>query len=206
MATHGGSEIRRWLLGSVANKLLQEASNDIFLIPVRDEGKTGGAAMLKRVILPLDGSPFAEQVLPYIQRLAKKIGLKVVLLRVCVFPPPLTKNPYSPSMNVWELHQYLGDKVQELLQKGLNDVEPMVKSGYAAEQIICTAGKPRDSFVAMCTHGGLGMNRWDLGSVTNTVVRHSRGPVLVIRGRTSIGGTKQGSAESTAAACVQTER
>jgi nucleotide-binding universal stress UspA family protein len=38
-ATHGGSGIRRWLLGSVAHQLLQESANDMFLIRVTDEGR-----------------------------------------------------------------------------------------------------------------------------------------------------------------------
>lgn len=188
MATHGGSGIRRWLLGSVAHQLLQQSTNDMFLIRVTDEGRTGGEARLRTAIIPLDGSPLAEKVLPHIEELADRIGLKLLLLRVCVWEPALTKHPYTPSMNQWfshlggELHQYLGAKVQELGKRGLVDVEPMVKSGYAPDQIIGTAGETRDSLVAMCTHGNSGMNRWVLGSVTNTVVRHSRGPVLVIRG------------------------
>jgi len=190
MATHGGSGIRRWLLGSVANKLLQEAANDIFLIPVTGEGSTGGEAILRRVIIPLDGSRFAEKVLPRIEELTETIGLKLVLLQVSVQQPADTKHPYSPYMSErfnqlgGGLHQYLGKKVRELKRKGLVDVESMVEFGYAADQIICTAEKTRDSFVAMCTHGGSGMNRWVLGSVTNAVVRHSRSPVLVIRDTT----------------------
>jgi nucleotide-binding universal stress UspA family protein len=212
MATHGGSGIRRWLLGSVANKLLQEAANDMFLIPVTDEGSTGGDAMLKRVIIPLDGSGLAEKVLPRIEELAERIGLKLVLLRVSERQLAVTKHPYTPWMSErfnrlgGELHQYLGGKVKELKIKGLVDVEPMVKFGYAADQIIGTAEETRDSFVAMCTHGGAGMNRWVLGSVTNTVVRHSRGPVLVIRGHNPMVEQKQGSAEPTPPAWVQTKR
>jgi nucleotide-binding universal stress UspA family protein len=38
-----------------------------------------------------------------------------------------------------------------------------------------------DNFIAMCTHGRSGVRRWVLGSVTETVVRHSGDPVLVIR-------------------------
>ena len=112
MATHGGSGIRRWLLGSVANKLLQEAANDMFLIPVADERSTGGDAMLKRVIIPLDGSRFAEKVLPRIEELAERIGLTLVLLRVAVRQPAVTKHPYTPCMSErfnqldGELHQY----------------------------------------------------------------------------------------------------
>jgi nucleotide-binding universal stress UspA family protein len=41
-----------------------------------------------------------------------------------------------------------------------------------------------DSLIAMCSHGYSGVKRWVLGSVTETVVRHSRNPVLVVRAGT----------------------
>jgi nucleotide-binding universal stress UspA family protein len=188
MATHGGSGIRRWLLGSVAHQLLQESANDMFLIRVTDEGRTSGEAMPRTAILPLDGSPFAEQVAPRIEQLAQRIGLKLVLFQVGVWQPAATDDRFSPSKDEWfhrlrgELHQCLGAKVRELRRRGLVDVEAAVKFGYAAEQIISMARETRNSFVAMCTHRGSGLNRWALGSVTNAVVRRSRGPVLVIRG------------------------
>jgi len=179
MATHGGSGIRRWLLGSVAHQLLQEAANDMFLIRVTDEGRTGGEAMPKTAILPLDGSPFAEQVAPHMEELAERIGLKLVLLRVGVWQPAAREHPFTPSMDDWlhqlggELHQYLGAKVRQLRRNGLVDVEAAVKFGYAADQIISTA---RRAIVSLpCARTGVqGLNRWALGSVTNAVLRRSR--------------------------------
>ena len=72
MATHGRSGIQRWLLGSVADKVLHGATNHLFLVRASDQGKTDGEAALKTVIVPLDGSPLAEQVLPYVVELRKK--------------------------------------------------------------------------------------------------------------------------------------
>ena len=57
MATHGRSGIQRWLLGSVADKVLHGATNHLFLVRASDQGKTDGEAALKTVIVPLDGSP-----------------------------------------------------------------------------------------------------------------------------------------------------
>ena len=189
MATHGHNGLRRWLLGSVANKLLQSALNDMFLIRVTDEARTAGEAILKTLILPLDGSTTAEQVFPSIEELAKTIGLKVLLLGVCVGRPVVTNHPNTPSINAHqlrgELHGYLESKVEELKRKGLVEIEPMVKSGYAADQIIGTVEDTRDGFVAMWTRGASDRSGWVLGSVTNHVVRHARGPVLVIRARQS---------------------
>jgi nucleotide-binding universal stress UspA family protein len=187
MATHGGSGIRRWLLGSVAHQLLQQSANDMFLIPVTDEGRTSGEAMLKTVILPLDGSLSAEQVAPCIEELRARLELKLVLLRVGVCQPASTEHPFRPTMDEWfkrlgdELYEYLRAKVGELRRKGLFNVETVVKFGYAADEIIGTARETRNSFVAMRTHRESGPNRWALGSVTHAVVRRSRRPVLVIR-------------------------
>ena len=64
MATHGRSGMQRWLLGSVADKVLHGSANHLFLIRATEQGKTDGEAPLKKVIVPLDGSPLAEKVLP----------------------------------------------------------------------------------------------------------------------------------------------
>jgi nucleotide-binding universal stress UspA family protein len=56
-----------------------------------------------------------------------------------------------------------------------------VKYGYGAAEIIALAHETPDNFVAMCTHGRSGVNRWVLGSVTERVVRHSGDPVLIVR-------------------------
>jgi nucleotide-binding universal stress UspA family protein len=181
MATHGQNGIRRWLLGSVANTLLQSALNDMFLIRVTDEGRTAGEATLKTLLLPLDGSASAEQVFPAIEDLAKRIGLEVSLLGVCTGQAAVTHDPNNPFIDnaghhqlEGELHAYLGSKAEELKRKGLVDIAAVVKSGYAAEQIIRTAENTRDGFVAVCMRGGSGRSGWVLGSVTNHVVRRVR--------------------------------
>jgi nucleotide-binding universal stress UspA family protein len=52
----------------------------------------------------------------------------------------------------------------------------------AADEIISLGRETPDNSIAMCsTHGRSGVKRWVLGSVTETVVRHSGDPVLVIR-------------------------
>jgi nucleotide-binding universal stress UspA family protein len=184
MATHGRSGIQRWLLGSVADKVLHGASNHVFLIRASEQGKTDGEAVLKSVIVPLDGSALAEQVLPYVVELAKKIGLRVVLVRAYALPPAATGDEYTQELINQiesEAREYLEQKVQEGKQKGLNEVVPVVKYGYGAAEIIALAHETPDNFVAMCTHGRSGVNRWVLGSVTERVVRHSGDPVLIVR-------------------------
>ena len=187
MATHGRSGIQRWLLGSVADKVLHGATNHLLLIRASDLGKTGGEAALKTVVVPLDGSPLAEKVLPYVVDLAKKMKLQVVFTRAYALPPAMTAEEYGTYMEELvnriesEARNYLAEKVNEVKEKGLENAASVVNFGYSAEEIITLARETPDNFIAMCTHGRSGIQRWVLGSVTERVVRHSGDPVLIIR-------------------------
>jgi nucleotide-binding universal stress UspA family protein len=187
MATHGRSGIQRWLLGSVADKVLHGATNHVLLVRANDGGKTDGEAALKTVIVPLDGSPLAEQVLPYVVDLAKKIKLELVLMRAYALPPAISAEDYGfYSADLLdhleaEARDYLAGKVNEVKQKGVENVTSVVNTGYGAEEIITLGRHTPDNFIAMSTHGRSGIQRWVLGSVTDRVVRHSGDPVLIIR-------------------------
>lgn len=186
MATHGRSGIQRWVLGSVADKILHGSTNHLFLIRANDQGKAVGEALLKKVIVPLDGSPVAETVLPYVVDLAKKMRLEVVLVRAYALPTS-TADEYQTYTDELiglieaEARDYLAEKMKELKGNGLENISSVVNVGYGAEEIITLARNTPDNFIAMCTHGRSGMKRFVLGSVTDRVVRHSGDPVLIIR-------------------------
>ena len=187
MATHGRSGIQRWVLGSVADKVLHGSTNHLFLIRANDQGKVAGEAALKTLIVPLDGSPLAETVLPYVVDLAKKMRLEVILMRAYALPPSVAGEDYGfysadfLDLIEVEARDYLAEKVQEVKGKGVENVSSVVNIGYGAEEIIMLARKTPDNFIAMSTHGRSGIKRWVLGSVTDRVVRHSGDPVLIIR-------------------------
>jgi nucleotide-binding universal stress UspA family protein len=187
MATHGRSGIQRWLLGSVADKVLHGATNHLFLVRASDQGKTDGEAALKTAIVPLDGSALAEQVLPYVVELAKKVKLELVLMRAYPLPPAISAEDYGfYSADLLdhleaEARDYLAEKMNGVKQKGVENVTSVVNTGYGAEEIITLGRHTPDNFIAMSTHGRSGIQRWVLGSVTDRVVRHSGDPVLIIR-------------------------
>jgi nucleotide-binding universal stress UspA family protein len=187
MATHGRSGIQRWLLGSVADKVLHGATNHVLLVRANDGGKTDGEAALKTVIVPLDGSPLAEQVLPYVVELAKKVKLELVLMRAYALPPAISAEDYGfYSADLLdhleaEARDYLAEKMNGVKQKGVENVTSVVNTGYGAEEIITLGRHTPDNFIAMSTHGRSGIQRWVLGSVTDRVVRHSGDPVLIVR-------------------------
>jgi nucleotide-binding universal stress UspA family protein len=191
MATHGRSGINRWLLGSVAEKVLRGATNPLLLIRATEDAKTEGEANLNSVIVPLDGSEVAEQVLPTVVELAKQLKLEVILFRAYTIPlSALSVDPEGYYVATDEeliaamqdeAVAYLEKKAEEMKKLGVDKVSHIAEYGFAADEIISFARKIPDNLIAMCTHGHTGVKRWVLGSVTQTVVRHSGDPVLVIR-------------------------
>ena len=84
MATHGRSGIRRWSLGSVAEKVLRATDIPVFLVPAADSDSLTPVG-LKRVLIPLDGSDLAERALPYVKQLTSRGQIEEVAL-LCVVP------------------------------------------------------------------------------------------------------------------------
>jgi nucleotide-binding universal stress UspA family protein len=190
MATRGRSGIHRWLMGSVAEKVLRGATNPLLLVRGDEEGKSDGAATLKSIVVPLDGSRLAETVLPRAVDLAKKLGLEIVLTRAYQIPLSayggadtafIPNNEGLLTLVREEAGAYLETKVNELHQNGVEKVSSILLVGSGADEIIDLARGTPDNLIAMCTHGRSGVKRWALGSVTEKVVRHSGDPVLVVR-------------------------
>jgi nucleotide-binding universal stress UspA family protein len=198
MATHGYSAAKRWLLGSVAEKVLQGAANHLLLVRP-EKGEPVGKARLKTVVVALDGSGLAEAVLPIVSELALRLRLEVLLVRVLpqvYFAVPDSMVP-TVGMNlpsqqeVWAQARsaarvYLEGKAEHLRAAGVADVSALVvdgSAGGAAAEIIDLARRTSENMVAMSTHGASGLGRWLIGSVTERVVRYSSDPVLVIRPR-----------------------
>ena len=190
MATRGRSGIHRWLMGSVAEKVLRGATNPLLLVRGDEEGKSEGVATLKSIIVPLDGSKRAEAALPPAMDLAKKLTLEIVLTRAYQIPLSAyagVEAAYIPNNEGLltavreEAGAYLETKVDELRGNGIEKVSSILLVGSGADEIIDLARSTPDNLIAMCTHGRSGVKHWALGSVTEKVVRHSGDPVLVVR-------------------------
>jgi nucleotide-binding universal stress UspA family protein len=190
MVTHGRSGLDRWLMGSIAEKVLRGTSNPLLLVRAKDGFKADGELGFKSVIIPLDGSEIAESVLPPVTELAKKLNVGIVLVRVFHVPPAIYaggEGYYAINYEAVrdqlkdEVRSYLERKVDELRSQGIENVSFMTPEGLGADEIITLGRKTPKSLIAMSSHGRSGVKRWVLGSITETVVRHSDEPVLIHR-------------------------
>jgi nucleotide-binding universal stress UspA family protein len=157
--------------------------------------------MLRRILVPLDGSCASEQALPYAVELAKKFDAEMLLLRVV--RPSYPVSPVGPSGT-----GIVSPHTNELIVKSARQEESEALTGadrYLRKQaqqltrldIACThevmLGKPAESIIEFCekesidlvvmaTSGKGGLKRAILGSVADKVARASGFPVLLVRG------------------------
>jgi nucleotide-binding universal stress UspA family protein len=138
--------------------------------------------MLERILVPLDGSTRAEAILTELRMLLARHDSEVILLRVVL--PPTTMNPpvYARLLDERraEARAYVQRVVGELAGAGAT-ARGVVYEGYPAEAILAGAREQAATLIALTTHGRTGLARWELGSVTEKVLRGSECPILVTR-------------------------
>ena len=210
MATHGRSGIKRWTMGSVADKILRATKIPVWLVRAGIPEEIVHGQWPTTILLPLDGSEQAESVLPHAETLAKQRGIEqvdVVLLRVCEPPsrpsyylaePGVTYAPLSEPEAIeshinWQ--KYLDDemvkskqaaeKYLEKIKKRFQDSNISVRSeileGRAAEEIVEYANKNPFNLIVMSTHPRSGLRRLVYGSVTENVLQGVNRPVLLVK-------------------------
>jgi nucleotide-binding universal stress UspA family protein len=152
--------------------------------------------MNRRILIPLDGSQLAEQVLPHVKGLIDCQGAEIHLLSVA----PVIDN-VAASVMLYPLYVYreqLADEESErkrieteltnYLRSIARDLELSrattrcaVRFGSPADEILAYASEHEVELIAMCTHGRSGLARWAYGSVADRVLRVSSCPVLLVR-------------------------
>ncbi|MCX6021861.1 MAG: universal stress protein [Chloroflexi bacterium] len=187
LATHGRSGLQRWARGSVADDVLHTTQTPLLL--VRPQSEQTAASSITQIVVPLDGSPLAEAVLPYVEVLALALRAPVALIRTTELVT-LLGEPGS----AWSGQTY--DTIIPALQDAAEDYLRMVSArlsdngvqvttdttvGFPGTDIEAYVAEHPGSLVVMATHARSGMGEFFLGSVTRRVVQRTGAPVLVVR-------------------------
>jgi nucleotide-binding universal stress UspA family protein len=190
MATHGRSGITRWWMGSVAEKVISEATAPVLLVRSKRPSKTGAAGkpkIIHKILAPLDGSDIGEAALPYAEMLATNSGALISLLQV-VSPPGTVEASLlgGPDWRkfVKAMHDagedYLKNIAARLSGKEIKSTYEVI-TGDPADKIVEYANDKKANLIAMSTHGRTGLTRWVLGSIADKVLHGARIPILLVR-------------------------
>lgn len=182
MSSHGYSGLTRWILGSVAERVLREADCPVLVVR--------SAEPIKHMLVTLDGSTISAHVLAPALDVAQALGATVTLLRVV---PELSAgdmhdlDEYEAGLGgrlaqeyQEDANHYLEGHAQAFVRGGL-DVQCAVRAGSAANVILKLVEEKAIDVVAMATHGRTGLRRWIYGSVTEKVLHSAACSMLVVR-------------------------
>jgi nucleotide-binding universal stress UspA family protein len=186
MTTHGRSGFERLRLGSVAGAYLTRATAPVYL--VRGAGSDAAPVLPTGTLLcSLDGSPFAEAILPHAKRFAEATGMTMALFSVAI--------PHGMPMAPFGAEALLADDSAIALEEAgrgeyLTRISKQCPPGTTvhavsdmsvSRAIIDEATRLSAGTLAIATHGRGGFKRFVLGSVADEVIRHTHTPVLVYR-------------------------
>lgn len=147
--------------------------------------------MFTNILIPLDGSPFAEKALPYALTLADQFQSQITLISV-LEPPSVTTDDWAAHVSdaLAAARQrtrdqrvaYIKEVCGRLQEKGYSAVCHVLESdARAAEAILDAVSLYKADAIVMTTHGRTGIARMVLGSVAERLIRHADVPTLLIR-------------------------
>lgn len=172
MASHGRTGLARFVMGSVADRVVTYGRVPTLL--VHPFGDAATQAQLERALVPLDGSETAERALPIVEMLAGDPLRQVTLVQVV--------DPDRRAGETEKAQQYL-EAARQRLEGRLAGRAGMVATtllyGRVDEQITEYAAREGD-LIIMGTHGRSGIDRWAYGSVASKVLHGAKTPLLLV--------------------------
>lgn len=197
MATHGRSQMAAFLLGSVSRELVQMTNRPLVLVrPGQGPRLDAASPALRRIVVTLDGSAFAERVLPYAVGLARDHQAEIIALAVPEIPEAEVYGALAEV--VAQLREqaealsrhYVRRVVAALLEDGIQ-ARGLVGGNEAARDVIHQAEVQDADLIMLATHGSGGLSGLLLGSVASRVVDHAKRPVFLLPIHERLGGENQ---------------
>ena len=187
LASHGRGAVGRLIYGSVADGVAREATVPVMV--VRAATLEPGPVGITRLVVPLDGSPFAEQSLPVATEISRRLGTPIYLVRAvnsaALLPPAIGFGEAIP-VEIYdetekELEQEARDYLEGVAQRVRDQKLPVATRVLMGAPT--TAIREATQFgdvVVLCSHEQTGVMRWLLGSVAETLTREDQAPVILV--------------------------
>lgn len=185
MGTHGRRGIEHLLLGSVTEEVVRQAPCPVFTI--RETRKPREIHDIKKILVPVDFSQYAQKALANAKALAKIYGAELQLLHVIenVLHPAFYAGGQGSLINLApDVRERAGAAMAEMLEKapgGNIKGKTFVVDGKPSREIITFAEKNHSDMIVIATHGLTGIEHFLLGSTTEQVVRRAPCPVFTVK-------------------------
>ena len=140
--------------------------------------------MFDPILVPLDGSPYAESAVPQAAAISQAFNAKIMLLHI------LERDRVDPSTQVFDLLNWQIKKMEaklylermsDRLQKSSLQTDEIILEGPVAESITKFAQSQDMKLVVLSSHGQNGLRKWGTSSITNKIILSAPTSVLIVR-------------------------
>lgn len=183
MGTHGRRGVERLLHGSVSEQIVREVPCPVFTVLGGEEPSPG--PYVERIVAPVDLSNQSELVARHAYALADIYHASLDILHVVenvAYPNAYGIDPLTPLMP--EIQNRATNALDEMaasLPDGDVDIQTVLRTGYAARDVLDYVEEVAADMVVMATHGRSGLERFLIGSVAAKVVRSAECPVFTVK-------------------------
>ncbi len=138
--------------------------------------------MFDHILVPMDGSPLAECVLPHVVAMATAFQSRVTLMQVLSLSESAGQfvDPLDWQIGKVQARNYLEEQNHQLQQAGLQTSFTLL-DGQAASSIIEYARGNGVNLIILSSHGRSGLSIWNVSGVVHKIIQRAHLPSMIIR-------------------------
>ncbi len=195
LSSHGRNGLTQWGISSITQKIILSAQTSLLIVRAHQygvhPGELSATPLYQRILVPLDGSQRAENVLPIITQLAQFHKSQIHLAQVVQTPemarqmPPASEDIELSNRvverNRDEAGHYLEQMKSRSVLEGIAVQTHLITSDNAAVALHQLAEQENIDMVALSAHGYSGNHQWPYGSMVNNFILYGKVPLLIVQ-------------------------
>jgi nucleotide-binding universal stress UspA family protein len=195
LSSHGQNGLTQWGISSITQKIILSAPTSVLIVRAHQQdfqaGERSTSPIYQRILVPLDGSQRAENVLPLITQLAHFHKSQVHLVHVVKTPEMARQMPPVPedtdlanrvvARNQEEAGYYLEQIKSRSDLEGLAIQTHLITSNHAAVALHQLGEQEHFDLVTLNAHGYSGNHQWPYGSMVSHFILYGKVPLLIVQ-------------------------
>jgi nucleotide-binding universal stress UspA family protein len=195
LSSHGRNGLTQWGISSITQKIILSTQTSLLIVRAHQYGahadELSATPVYQRILVPLDGSQRAENVLPIITQLAHFHQSQIHLVQVIQTPEmarqmPPTREDIDLSnrliaRNREEAGRYLEQVKLRSYLEGIPVQTHLMTSDNAAVALHQLVEQEQIDLVTLSAHGYSGMHQWPYGSMVNNFILYGKVSLLIVQ-------------------------
>jgi len=195
LSSHGRHGLTQWGISSITQKIILSAQTSLLIVRAdRQYAQASEASenpIYQRILVPLDGSQRAENVLPIITQLSHFHKSQIHLVQVVQTPemarqmPPAREDIDLSTQVVARNREEAGHYLEQLKSRsyleGITVQTHLITSDNATVALHQLEEQEHIDMVTLSAHGYSGNHQWPYGSMVNNFIMYGKAPLLIVQ-------------------------